>query len=478
MKRRTFLGVTGATLTGTAAASEAEPQAAESSPNPMKEPLMNEIDLSAIPIACSHEHWGSVDAIGVLPEGFRADVECGARPRRGATVFDLLLDPYLHGMLAAAGDDPGKVKRPAGIADAHAWMQAAPDEAFEAMRPLFRRHELTGTYQCIRRGIERLYGIDIAADNFAGVVSLNEAIRANYARLFNWYAEAMERARFSMLIRPVHPEFYVRESDSAAAQKERRFTDTVMRIDPLLGLWQEHSPRREGLAKITGVDPRDAASWREFLAKIFTIAEQYGAKGIKQLQAYSRPLEFAPRNDADVVWRGDLNPDQVRAFQDWVVHECCSLANDRDWPHQVHVGTHNLAQSSPMPLAALAQKYPRIRIVMLHCWPFLKEAGWLAKHHANVYIDTCWQPVLNPAFYYEAMSGWLGFVPTSKIMCGQDATSVEMAVGSSLFVRELLARVLQEQTKPLGWTAAKIERAATDILNNNAVAIYRIGKAI
>ena len=33
---------------------------------------------------------------------------------------------------------------------------------------------------------------------------------------------------------------------------------------------------------------------------------------------------------------------QRLAFQDWIMHECCKQAHDRGWPHQVHVGTHNL----------------------------------------------------------------------------------------------------------------------------------------
>ena len=131
-------------------------------------------------------------------------------------------------------------------------------------------------------------------------------------------------------------------------------------------------------------------------------------------------------------WRGELNAEKVRVFQDWVMHECCKQAHDRGWPHQIHVGTHNLSQSSPLPLADMAAQYPRMKIVQLHCWPFLKEAGWLAKYHANIFIDTCWQPVLSPAFFREAMVNWLNYVPASKIMCSHDSTSVEMAVGSSL----------------------------------------------
>jgi len=106
---------------------------------------------------------------------------------------------------------------------------------------------------------------------------------------------------------------------------------------------------------------------------------------------------------------------------------------------------------------------------MLHCWPFLKESGWLAKYHANIFIDTCWMPVLNPHFLSEALREWIGYVPTHKIMCGQDSTSVEMAVGSSLFTREIVAEAVSSE--PHVSTASK-ERTACAMLNANATAVY------
>ncbi len=82
------------------------------------------------------------------------------------------------------------------------------------------------------------------------------------------------------------------------------------------------------------------------------------------------------------------SPDARRKLQDWIVHECCKYAQDIGWAHHVHVGTHNLPNSSPLPLAPLARRYPSMKVVMIHCWPFLDEAGTLARHNANIFIDT------------------------------------------------------------------------------------------
>lgn len=434
-----------------------------------EETTVLESGIGTLPNFCSHEHWGSIAAIGTTSEGYRADTEAGATPSRPVSVWDLVLDPYLSGNLGAQGIDVNALARASGVADAFTWWRERPGEAFAALRPVLEPQRFTGTFQCTRRGVHRLYGVDLGTFALDDWRRADESVAARYSDIFGWYRAAMKEARFSGLIRPVHPEFYVRAQDAAMARDERAFTHTAMRIDPLLTLWAKACPRRDGLAAITGVYPADAASWRAFVARLFDLAAEGGALGIKQLQGYSRPLHFEARSDADVTWSGDLSREQVLVFQDWVMHECCKQAHDRGWPHQIHVGTHNLSQSSPLSLADLAHRYPRMNLVLLHCWPFQKEAGWLAKHVAGIYLDTCWQPVLNPAFLRESLDSWLNYVPTNKILMAHDSTSIEMAVGSSLYTRETLDAAI---------TACGASEAAADLLHNNAVRVYGVGEKV
>jgi len=436
------------------------------------------LDLSRVPNFCSHEHWGSIDSVGAVEGGFRADMERGATPARDTGFLDILLDPYFRGWLSAGGEDLDSWARQAHAGSFVDWALERPAEAYAALRPALERQQLTGGFQCIRRGLLALYSVDILEVSTQGWLGLDAAIASNYAGLFQWYQDAMKQSAFSELIRPVHPEFYLNDAASETARQEAAFTHTVMRIDPLLKFWKEPFPRRDTLEQTLGIVPRDAASWRQFIGALLDLAAAKGAVGIKQLQAYSRSLEFLPVEDRDVRWSGDLNAEEVRVFQDWVVHECCRQAADRGWPHQIHTGTHNLAQSSPMPLAALAKQYGGQKIVLLHCWPFTREAGWLAKFHVNVYIDTCWMPILNPVFLSEALESWINYVPLNKIMHGQDATSVEMAAGAARFTREILARVLEGQSSRLGVSGDGLLRVAQAFLNDNAVAVYGLGRPI
>jgi len=439
---------------------------------------MSPLGIDDLPNFCSHEHWGSIAAIGPAPDenGFRADTEAGATPSRQVRIWDLVLDPYAGGWIHATGVNPFAVGRDRGEPDLVAWWDKEPEAAFAAIAPHLERQLFTGVFQCLRQGLRFLHDIDIATLALPDWQAADKAVGQSYADVFAWYARAMEKARFSALIRPVHPEFYVREETSEGAARERAFTDTIMRIDPLLDLWKQDSPRRDTLADLTGVDPVDAVTWRAFITKLFDLAAEGKTTGIKQLQAYTRTLCYEETDDTAVTWRGDLDPDQVKAFQDWVMHECCKQAHERGWPHQMHIGTHNILESSPMPLEPLARRYPRMSIVMIHCWPFLDEAGWLAKHIPNMHIDTCWQPVLNPQFLRQSLMTWLNYVPTHKIMLAHDSTSIEMAVGSSRFTREILAEALERQG--CGVDASWRRQAAGDMLHNNAVRLYGVGETV
>lgn len=391
-----------------------------------------EMDLRNIPSYCSHEHWGSLASFGMEPEGFRPDVVRGAMPKRRTGFFDILLDPYLGGFIANSGIDVARPGAEAGAPDLFTADGRQAADAWRAVRQAMAAHRTGGAYQAIRLGLRELYGAD--TEKGADIALLNKRIGANYADPFGWYARAMQIANMRNVVKPVHPEYF----------------------------WR----------KELGVDPADAASWRRFLTALMDRAASGGVLGIKQLQAYSRPLLFDERSDNEVKFRGDLSPDEVRVHQDWVMHECCKQAHDRGWPHQVHVGTHNLPASAPLPLGLLASRYRKMSLVLLHCWPYLNEAGWLAWVNPNVCLDTCWMPVLNPAFLREALDAWIGLVPTNKIMCGHDATSVEMAAGSAMAVRSALADKLHELVRRDVVSEVDARELARGLLHSNAERLY------
>src|SRR5437879_7517112 len=144
------------------------------------------LDLSALPNFCAHEHWGSIDSIGIAAEGFRADVERGASPRGRTGVLDLFIEPYFRGWLAGAGTNLDELAKPRGITFKELAKQSAW-EAFSALRSALAQQRFTGIYQCTRRGLLGLYGIDLNELNAQSCSRLDEAIARNYASHFGWY---------------------------------------------------------------------------------------------------------------------------------------------------------------------------------------------------------------------------------------------------------------------------------------------------
>ena len=436
-------------------------------------------DISSIPNFCAHEHWGCINSNGgYVPEmdGFRADLFSGARPQTPTSVWDIILDPYLTGWLFGEGRNPFAAANAAGFSSLSDWWNANPQAALDGFKEMATTSLMTGTFQCTARGIKFLYGVELQNFRLKDWQIADSLIRLKYSDMFSWYEMAMQKAHFTELIRPVQPEFYLQQQSPETARQELSFTHTILRIDPFMDMWKTESKRRDHLAQVAGIEPDDAKSWRLFIRYYFDLAEKNHTVGIKQLQAYRRDLDFKFRKDEEVKFRGNLNPNEVIIFQDWVMNECCRQANERKWVHQIHVGTHNLPASSPLPLGALGDRYPTMKIVMLHCWPYFKEAAFLAKNKPNFYIDNCWIPVLSPGFFGEALDTYLNYVPYNKIMLSHDCTTIEMAVGSSLFTREILEDKLLNQRNMLNLQDKELRNAALDMLQNNAVRLYGIGK--
>ncbi len=439
-------------------------------------------DIYTIPNFCAHEHWGSIDAIGggYVREyhGFYSDIYAGATPSASTSIWDLIFDPYFGGMMPDAGIDFDETIRSYGYSSQKLWWEANPKEALKGFESSVSPLLLNGTLQCILRGIEKLYDVKLLSFGLEEWLKADTLINSNYSEIFTWYQKAMKLANFSELIRPVQPEFYLMEHSTESKATELSFTHTILRVDPFLDFWNVENKRRDNLAKVAGVEPIDANRWRAFIQFYTDLAEKNHTAGIKSLQAYSRDLDFKFHKDEEVKFRGNLNHEEIKVFQDWIMNEFCRIANEKEWVHQIHVGTHNLKYSSPLPLEDLGKRYPRMKIVMLHCWPFTEEVALLAKNNSNFYIDNCWIPILSPAFCSQALDTYLNFVPYNKIMLSQDATSIEMAAGSSLFTREILEKKLLEQKSILNLTDEQLRIAALDMLHNNAVRVYGIGAEV
>jgi predicted TIM-barrel fold metal-dependent hydrolase len=141
-------------------------------------------------------------------------------------------------------------------------------------------------------------------------------------------------------------------------------------------------------------------------------------------------------------------------------------------PVQVHTGFGDsdlfLPRARPGYLKALVERFEATSFVLLHCYPFVREAGWMAHVYGNVFFDLSLTipHVSRPA---AALAEALELAPVSKLLYGSDAARTpELYLLAAVWWRDALAAVLPEALP------ADPETAARMILRENARALYRL----
>ncbi|HEY1513917.1 MAG TPA: amidohydrolase family protein [Gaiellaceae bacterium] len=135
-------------------------------------------------------------------------------------------------------------------------------------------------------------------------------------------------------------------------------------------------------------------------------------------------------------------------------------------PVQVHCGFGDsdlhLWRADPSYLKPLVERFRDTPFVLLHCYPFVREAGWLAHVYGNVWFDLSLTipHVSRPAVALEEA---LELAPISKLLYASDAARTpELYLLAATWWRDALAVVLTD------------EADARLILRENALALYRL----
>lgn len=141
-------------------------------------------------------------------------------------------------------------------------------------------------------------------------------------------------------------------------------------------------------------------------------------------------------------------------------------------PVQVHTGFGDpdllLPAARPGHLKPLIERFSETTFVLLHCYPFVREAGWLAHVYVNVYFDVSLTipHVSRPAV---ALAEALELAPVSKLLYASDAAQApELYLLAARWWRAAMAEVLPEL---LPDTSAA-ESAARMIMRENALRMY------
>ena len=157
------------------------------------------------------------------------------------------------------------------------------------------------------------------------------------------------------------------------------------------------------------------------------------------------------------------------------VHEALGLGK----PLQFHVGLGDrdcdLHRTNPMLLLDFLRQSGSTPIVLLHCYPYEREAGYLAQAFNNVYLDVGLSiNHLGPRA--EAfIARTLELAPFRKILYSSDAFGpAELHYLGSLLWRTGMAAVLTGFVTRGQWSEADAIRVVDLIGRDNAIRVYRL----
>ena len=192
------------------------------------------------------------------------------------------------------------------------------------------------------------------------------------------------------------------------------------------------------------------------IAEAVSRARADGFVALKTIAAYRGGLDLSRLSD-------DVRDGLMRALE----------ANAADpLPVQVHCGFGDADLSLPLArpglLKPLIERYDTTPFVLLHCYPFVREAGWLAHVYPNVFFDLSLTipHVTQPA---TALREALELAPVSKLLYASDAARTpELYYLAAMWWRDALAEVLPELS------GDDAEGDARAILRENARALYRL----
>jgi predicted TIM-barrel fold metal-dependent hydrolase len=213
---------------------------------------------------------------------------------------------------------------------------------------------------------------------------------------------------------------------------------------------------------------------------------------LKSIAAYRSGLAFEPPSEAqrqtatkayrelrELSLRGGSGRIADKALVDTIVWTALEAAAPLGLPMQFHIAFGDddiiMARNDPTLMRALFRHEPfcAVPLVLLHCYPYHRQAGYLASIYPNVYPDLGLTiPIVGPGAA-SIVAETLELCPTRQLLASTDGhMEPEFQWFAILVWRWALARVLGQY---IDWDIFTTDTALTTaraILRDNAVRIY------
>jgi predicted TIM-barrel fold metal-dependent hydrolase len=305
------------------------------------------------------------------------------------------------------------------------------------------------------------------------------------------------------------PEEYLsRRADLGPAEVNRLFlratgvscflVDTGYLMDGMLGLEPMAEAADAGVTEIvrlesvaeqviTAGDATAAGFTGRFRAALWDQAA--GACGVKSIIAYRFGLDFDPEPPAAAEvtaavgrWLRDIGQGgSVRVTDPVLLRHLLWAGIERGLPVQVHTGfgdpDADLRRCNPLFLRGFLERSEPsgVPIMLLHCYPYHRQAGALAQGYPHVYLDVGLALNHVGARASAVVAESLELAPFAKVLFSSDAFGpAELHYLGALQWRRATTAILGGWVDAGDWTAADAARVAEMIGAGNARRVYRL----
>jgi predicted TIM-barrel fold metal-dependent hydrolase len=211
-----------------------------------------------------------------------------------------------------------------------------------------------------------------------------------------------------------------------------------------------------------------------------------GAIGVKSIVAYRFGLDFDPTRPTDAAvadragaWLRSVAGGAVARLADPVLLRFVLWAAvDAGRPLQVHTGYGDpdldLRRADPLLLTDFIRATEgRLPILLLHTYPFQRNAGYLAQMFPHVFLDVGLAVNYTGAQSAQVVAESLEVAPFTKVLFSSDAWGVpELHLLGSVLFRRAMSRVLGRWVVDGDWSLADAERVARLVGAQNARRVY------
>lgn len=210
-----------------------------------------------------------------------------------------------------------------------------------------------------------------------------------------------------------------------------------------------------------------------------------GAVGFKTICAYRcgldidwrRPSDDAVRERVAAMTSGERSRLSDPVVCSFMLHEAMRYGR----PIQFHIGIGDrdvdIRHSNPFDLRDLLVEAEDsgVPIVLLHCWPYERECGYLCQNFTNVYMDVGLTTYLSGNQGIDAIRRALQLCPFSRFMYSSDAWGLpEQHFFSAVLFRRALACLTSRWVEDRSWDFDDAIRVVDLIGSGNARRLYRL----